>query len=98
MTVKPVDVFMAENTNGEDCPICISAIFDAMLMGTFQEMDALDMVPWADVSYTGFIGEVGPTMIVLDVGPSCIVATVHDDDNGLWVVELTGEFLAENKR
>ncbi len=94
MSIKPVDVFMTGDSDGNGCPISVAAIFGAMLMGSFQEMDEADLALWTDISYTGFVGEVGDVLVVLDVGPDGIVATVDDDDGGLWTVELTGTFLS----
>ena len=98
MSIKPVDVFMTGDSNGNGCPISVAAIFGAMLMGSFQEMDERDLAQRSDISYTGFVGEVGDVLVVLDAGPDGIVATVDDDDGGAWIIELTGEFLAANKR
>ena len=97
MSIKPVDVFMNGDSEGNGCPISVSAIFGAMLMGSFQEMDERDLAQRSDISYTGFVGEVGDVLVVLDAGPDGIVATVDDDDDGAWTIELTGEFLATNK-
>ena len=97
MTVKPVDVFMTEGREEVDCPISVAAIFDAMLMGVFQEMNEQDLERWTEISYTGFVGEIGDVLVILDAGPTSIIATVDDDDGGMWFIELTGEFLAQNK-
>ena len=98
MTIKPVDVFMVGGQEEVGCPISVAAIFDAMLMGVFQEMNEQDLERWTEISYTGFVGEVGSALVILDVSPISIVAMVDDDDGGLWTIELTGEFLAQNKR
>ncbi len=98
MTVKPVDIFMTGGQKEIGCPISVAAIFGGMLMGVFQEMDEQDLERWTEISYTGFVGEVGSALVILDVSPISIVATVDDDDGGLWTIELTGEFLAQNKR
>lgn len=95
MTILPVDVFMTGEPEGASCPISVAAIFGAMLMGSFQEMDERDLERCAYIGYNGFIGEVGDVLVVLDVGPDNIIATVDDDDGGVWRVELTGEFLGK---
>jgi hypothetical protein len=97
MSTKPVDVFMTGEPEGASCPISVAAIFGGMLIGSFQEMDEQDLVRWPEISYTGFVGEIGDVLVILDVGPDSILATVDDDDDGLWTIELTGEFLATNK-
>ena len=97
MTVKPVDVFMVGEPEGADCPIDVAAIFGAMLMGSFQEMDEYDLIDYPGINYTGFIGEIGDALVILDAGTNSLIDTVYDDDEGLWTVELTGEFLATNK-
>ncbi len=97
MTVKPVDVFMSGDAGAESCPVSIAAVYSAMLLGVFQEMDDLDLKEWPDISYTGFLGEVGDVRVILDAGPDSILATVDDGDGASWVIELTGEFLDANK-
>ncbi len=97
MTTKPVDVFMTSESEGAGCPINVAAIFGAMLMGSFQEMDERDLERWTYIEYTGFVGEVGDVLVILDAGPDSIVATVDDDDGGLWQIELSGEFLSTNE-
>jgi len=98
MSTKPVDVFMTGEPEEATCPISVSAIFGGMLMGVFQEMDELDLVGRPEICYTGFVGEIGDVLVILDAGPDSIIATVDDGDEGLWTIELTGEFLAKNKR
>ncbi len=93
MSTKPVDVFMTGEPVSANCPISVAAIFGGMLMGIFQEMDGQDLLRWPDIGYTGFIGEIGDVMVILDAGPDSIVATVHDGEEGLWQIEITGEFL-----
>ncbi len=97
MTVKPVDVFMSGDAGEESCPVSVAAIFGAMLLGVFQEMDDHDLKEWTDINYTGFVGEVGDVRVILDAGPDSILATVDDGDGASWVIELTGEFLDANK-
>ena len=97
MSTKPVDVFMTGEPAGANCPISAAAIFGGMLMGIFQEMDERDG-PFPEISYTGFMGEIGDVLVILDAGPDSIMATVDDTEGGLWTIELTGEFLAKNKR
>ncbi len=94
MSIKPVDVFMSEDSDG-DCPISISAIFGGMLMGVFQEMDETDLERWAEINYTGFVGEIGDVIVTLDVGPDTILATIDDEVGEKWQAELTGEFLGK---
>ncbi len=98
MLLQPVDVFMTGESEGASCPINVAAIFGAMLMGSFQEMDEHDLDRWTEINYVGFIGEIGDVRVILDAGPDSILATVDDDDGGLWIIELTGEFLAVDKR
>ena len=98
MTTKPVDVFMTGEPAGANCPISVASIFGGMLMGIFQEMDEQDLVRWPEIGYTGFVGEIGDVRVILDAGPDSIIVTVDDDEGGLWTLELTGEFLAKNKR
>ena len=97
MSIKPVDVFMTGDSDGNGCPIGVAAIFGAMMMGAFQEIDEPDLHQRSDIIYTGFVGEVGDVLVILDAGPDSIIATVDDDDGGTWTIELTGEFLAANK-
>ncbi len=97
MTVKPVDVFMSGDAGAESCPVSVAAVYGAMLLGVFQEMDDLDLKEWPDISYTGFLGEVGDVRVILDAGPDSILATVDDGEGGSWMIELTGEFLVTNK-
>ncbi len=97
MTTQPVDVFMTGEPEGANCPISVAAIFGGMLMGSFQEMNEQDLARWTEIDYTGFVGEVGDVLVILDAGPDSLTATVDDDDGGLWTIELTGEFLAKNK-
>ncbi len=98
MTIKPVDVFMTGEPENASCPIDVADIFGAMLMGSFQEMDEQDLVRWPKIiNYTGFMGEIDDVMVILDVGPDGILATVDDDDGGLWTISLAGEFLGRNK-
>ncbi len=97
MSLKPVDVFMTGEPEGAGCPINVAAVFGGMLMGSFQELDERDG-PFPDISYTGFVGEIGDVLVILDVGPNSTIATVDDGEDGLWTIELTGEFLATNKR
>ncbi len=89
MTIKPVDVFMS-NESGK-CPIEVLAIFGGMLLGVFQEMDEKESKRWPEIDYTGFIGEICDVIVVLDVGPDSVMATVDDDDGGKWQIELGGE-------
>lgn len=97
MTVEPVDVFMSGDAGEESCPVSVSSIFGAMLLGVFQEMDDHDLKEWPDISYTGYVGEVGDVRVILDVDLDSIVATVDDGEGGKWMIELTGEFLDTNK-
>ena len=99
MTIKPVDVFMNTGVpEGIGCPISVAAIFEAMLLGTFQEMDAYDLKRWTEIIYTGFVGEIEDVLVLLDAGPNSIIAMVNDGMGGSWDIELTGEFLVKNKR
>ena len=94
MSIKPVDVFMSNGSCG-DCPISISAIFGGLLMGVFQEMDAKDLERWTEINYTGYVGEIGDVIVILDVGPDTILAIIDDEVGDKWQAELTGEFLAQ---
>ena len=97
MSTKPVDVFMSGSSGADSCPISVAVIFGAMLLGVFQEMDEHDLAERTDISYAGFVGEVGDVLVILDAGPNSIVATVEDGDGGSWVIELSGDFLDSNK-
>ena len=91
MTIKPVDVFMANEPGDGCCPIEVLAIFECMLLGAFQEMDEKELEKWPEIDYKGLVCEIGDVLVVLDVGPDSIIANVNDDDGGKWQIELTGE-------
>lgn len=91
MTIKPVDVFMSNEPCNDCCPIEVLAIFGGMLLGVFQEMDEKELEKWPEINYTGYIGEIGDVLVVLDAGPDGVTATIDDDDGGKWQIELTGE-------